>query len=130
MKVLMINLMPLTGSGSGVYCENIANSLVRQGHEVSIIFIDNLPFDDTGYAFKCHPIYFRDEEGNEPALPADYDGKVLPFNFPCLTTHPRSTFNYFDMTDEQLDIFCDAFRQAIAQEIKEFQPDVIHSGHI
>ena len=37
MKILLINHAPLTGSGSGVYNANIANSLIRKGHEVRII---------------------------------------------------------------------------------------------
>lgn len=126
MKILMINLMPLTGSGSGVYVENMSNALVRQGHEVCVIFLDNRKFDDTGYDFKCHPLYFTDDNGNKP----DVDGKVMPFNFPCLTTHPRSVFNYRDMTKEQEDAYCQLFRDAIAQEVEEFQPDLIHAGHI
>ena len=126
MKILMINLMPLTGSGSGVYVENMSRALVRQGHDVCVIFIDNLPFEDKGYPFKCHPIYFTADDGTKP----DVQDEVLPFNFPCLTTHPRSVFNFRDLSEEQEAQYCDAFRSAIAQEIEEFQPDLIHSGHI
>ena len=126
MKILMINLMPLTGSGSGVYVENMSNALVRQGHEVCVIFIDNLPFNDEGYEFKCHPIYFTADDGTKP----DVDAEVLPFNFPCLTTHPRSVFNFRDLSEEQEKQYCDAFRREIAQEVEEFKPDLIHSGHI
>lgn len=122
----MINLMPLTGSGSGVYVENMSRALARQGHDVCVIFIDNLPFEDKGYPFKCHPIYFTADDGTKP----DVQDEVLPFNFPCLTTHPRSVFNFRDLSEEQEAQYCDAFRSAIAQEIEEFQPDLIHSGHI
>lgn len=126
MKILMINLMPLTGSGSGVYVQNMSNALVRQGHEVCVIFTDNNPFDNTGYTYKTHPIYFTRDDGSKPEVNAE----VLPFNFPCFTTHPRSVFNYRDMSKEQEQIYCDAFRKAIQQEIDEFKPDIIHAGHI
>lgn len=122
----MINLMPLTGSGSGVYVENMSRALVRQGHEVCVIFIDNLPFEDKGYPFKCHPIYFTADDGTKPNV----KDEVLLFNFPCLTTHPRSIFNFRDLSEEQEAQYCDAFRRAIAQEVEDFQPDLIHSGHI
>ena len=36
-KILLLNHFPLTGSGSGLYTQNIADSLTKAGHEVSII---------------------------------------------------------------------------------------------
>lgn len=126
MKILMINLMPLTGSGSGVYVVNMTNALVRQGHEVCCIFPENEAYDGSDLPFKTHPIYFTKDDGTKP----DVDAPILDFNYPCFSTHPRSTFNYRDMSDEQVTEYQQAFRDAIAQEVAEFQPDVIHSGHI
>ena len=126
MNILMINLMPLSGSGSGVYCENMANALIRQGHKVCVIFVDNLVTDTSKYNFKCHQIFFKDDNGKSPQT----KNKVLDFNFPCMTTHPRSVFNFRDMTNTQIEQYENAFREAIKQEIVEFKPDVIHSGHI
>lgn len=126
MKILMMNIMPLTGSGSGVYTVNMSNALVRQGHEVCVICTENEPFDGSEYEFKTHPIYFTRDDGTKP----EAQEEVLPFNFPCMTTHPRSVFNFRDLTDEQEQAYCDAFRQAIKEEIEKFNPDVIHAGHI
>lgn len=126
MRILMTNLYPLTGSGSGVYAVNMARALVRQGHEVCIIFTDNTPVDTSAYDFKCHVIYFTDMQGNKP----DVDNEVVPFNFPCNTTHPRSLNQFKKLSDEELDLYCDVWRKAIAQEIQDFKPDVIHAGHI
>ncbi len=126
MKILMINLMPLTGSGSGVYVVNMSNALVRQGHEVCCIFPENEPYNGSDLPFKTRPIYFSKDDGSKP----DVDAPILDFNFPCFSTHPRSTFNYRDMSDEQVVEYQQAFRDVIAQEVAEFQPDVIHSGHI
>lgn len=124
MKILLINHLPLVGSGSGVYTNNLAKSLNKMGHEICIIMpenetknIDNIQFKN----FKLHPVYFKNEE--------EIQGQ-LNFNFPCFTSHPRSSFNYYDMTEEQLDMFCEAFDKAIQEEIEEFKPDVIHAGHI
>lgn len=126
MRILMTNLYPLTGSGSGVYTVNMARALIRQGHEVCIIFTDNIKIDESEFDFKCHPIYFTDMDGNKPEV----EGEVVPFNFPCNTTHPRSLNQYKKLTEQEEQIYCQAWRDAIAQEIKEFKPDVIHAGHI
>lgn len=104
MKILMTNLYPLTGSGSGVYTVNMARALVRQGHEVCIVFSENAPFDDSQYDFKCHPIYFTDMDGNAPKV----DTQVIPFNFPCNTTHPRSVNQYVKLTDSEEQTYCEA----------------------
>lgn len=121
MKILLINHFPLEGSGSGVYTINIAKSLVNKGHEVCII----MPETKTDYRryekIKLHPVYFHDQEKIEGQL---------PFNFPCFTTHPRSTNNFFDMTDKELELYKGVFDIAIKEEVKLFKPDVIHVQHI
>ncbi len=123
MKILLINHFPLEGSGSGVYTMNIAKSLLQKGHEVCII----MPENKTDYkkpiegGIKCHPIYFYDQEKIKGQL---------PFNFPCFTTHPRSVYNFFDMSDEDLLLYTTAFDKAIQEEIVSFSPDIIHVQHI
>lgn len=127
MKILMTNLYPLQGSGSGVYTVNLARALVRQGHEVCVIFTENEPWKDSDeFPFKCHPIYFLNMDGNKPEV----DDEVLPFNFPCNTTHPRSINQFVKLSDDEESLYCAAWRKAISQEILKFQPDVIHAGHI
>lgn len=121
MKVLLINHFPLTGSGSGVYTLNVAHALTDIGHEVCCIFPEN-QVDSANYPFKVHPVYFTGD--TEPQLGA------LPFNFPCFTTHPRSVNTFEALTEGELDQYLGAFRSAIAQEVEEFKPDVIHAGHI
>lgn len=123
MRVLLINHFPLKGSGSGVYTANIANSLMNLGHEVSCIFPSNELVSDS-YRFRIHPVYFSDGAGNAPTPDA------LPFNFPCFTTHPKSINTFEDLTDEELALYNAAFHAAIEQEVREFAPDIIHSGHI
>lgn len=124
MKILLINHLPLVGSGSGVYTSNLAKSLNKLGHEICIIMPENETKNidnDELKNFKLHPVYFKNEE--------EIAGQ-LEFNFPCFTSHPRSSFNYYDMTDEHLEQFCNAFDKAIKEEIDNFKPDVIHAGHI
>ena len=116
-----MNHFPLTGSGSGVYTKNIADSLIKKGHEVCIIFPENIEVPLTQDKIKMHPVYFK--SGN------NIQGEI-PFNFPCFTTHPRSTQTYYDLTEEELKTYINAFKNALDEEIETFNPDVIHAGHI
>lgn len=121
MKILIINHFPLTGSGSGVYVQNIINSLKKKNHEISVI----MPSNSKSYleidGVNMHPVYFKKDEEIENSL---------PFNFPCFTTHPYSTQSFYDLDDYQISLYKEAFKTAIEEEIKNFKPDVIHSQHI
>ena len=124
MKILFINHLPLVGSGSGVYISNLAKASYKLGHEICVIMPENETKNvelDEFKNYKLHPVYFKNEE--------KISGQ-LDFNFPCFTSHPRSSFNFFDMTDVQYKNYCKAFDEAIKTEIKNFKPDIIHSNHI
>ena len=124
MKILFINHFPLVGSGSGVYTTSLAKSLISLGHQVCAIMPENETkniYDPEFKDFKLHPVYFKGEE--------EIEGQ-LDFNFPCFTIHPKSKLNFYDMTYDEYDKYCNAFDKAIKEEIEHFKPDVIHSGHI
>jgi glycosyltransferase involved in cell wall biosynthesis len=121
-KILLVNHFPLTGSGSGVYTANIANSLVKLGHEVHAIFPDN-HLSNEKFAFKTTPVYFTGDSSEKIQ-------NALDFNIPCFTTHPRSTFTFEEMTPSQIEQYTSAFREVISKEIETFKPDVLHCGHI
>ena len=121
MKVLMINHFPLVGSGSGTYTRNIAVNLIKKGHEVCIVFPENTTKFDLEPGIELVPVYFKHEEQIEG---------MLPFNFPCFTTHPRSTMTFYDLTDDELDMYLTAFEKAVAGAVETFKPDVIHGQHI
>lgn len=121
MKILMINQFPLTGGGSGFYTKNVAKSLTELGHEVYIIIPENTTKIEDIEGVKIKPVFFKRREKIEGQL---------PFNFGCFTTHPRSKITFNEYTDIQLESYIKAFENAIENVIKEFRPDVIHSGHI
>ncbi len=121
MRILIINHFPLAGSGSGVYTMNVAKSLRNKGNEVCIIMPENTVNYEKPEGIKLHPVFFKDKE--------EIDGQ-LPFNFPCFTTHPRSLLNFYDLTEEQMQMYIKAFKDAIDEEVKEFKPDIIHGQHI
>jgi len=121
MRILMINHFPITGSGSGTYTRNIAVHLVKKGHEVSIIMPENTTQYNSIPGVRIFPVFFSYGE---------IIGDELPFNFPCFTTHPRSTTTFFDLDDSQLDAYLIAFEKALNKAIAQFKPDVIHAQHI
>jgi len=121
MKVLMINHFPLDGSGSGTYTRNIAVHLQKKGHDVCVVMPENTKDFAAIPNVSLIPVYFQHTEVIEG---------MLPFNFPCFTTHPRSVMTFADLDDEQLDMYLSAFENAINRAIKDFKPDIIHGQHI
>ncbi|MCL2080181.1 MAG: glycosyltransferase [Oscillospiraceae bacterium] len=121
MKVLMINHFPLVGSGSGTYTRNIAVNLQKKGHEVGIVLPENTIEYETPLDIAMYPVFFEYRE--------QISG-MLSFNFPCFTTHPRSTVTFYDLTDTQLSMYMSAFEEAVTKAVDEFKPDIIHGQHI
>ena len=121
MKVLLINHFPIAGSGSGTYTRNIAVHLMKKGHQTCVIMPENMAKYSTIPGAGMYPVFFTYDETIKDAL---------PFNFPCFTTHPRSTMTFFDLDDAQLEAYLSAFEKVIAKVIDEFKPDVIHGQHI
>ena len=105
MKVLLINHFPLQGSGSGIYTMNIANELIKKGHDVFVIDIDNV-MDTNEYRFQRRTI-MCDSSKNQ-----NYD---LEFNFPCFTTHPRSTATYYDLSEEEIETYVNTYIRTYEQ---------------
>ncbi len=130
MKILMLNHFPLTGSGSGTYTRNIAVQLASRGHEVRIIMPENTDHFSVPDGVTVHPVFFTDEPSSRQDV---FDGRTmdtaLPFNFPCFTSHPRSSVTFGDLNDEQLKMYTDVFRTVIEEELEDFRPDIIHAQH-
>lgn len=107
MKVLMVNHFPLEGSGSGTYTKNIAAHLTKQGHEVCAVFPENSPSADIP-GVRLIPVMFS-AKGAKRRTKKEH----LPFNFPCFTTHPRSTTTFADLSSEEFAQYLAAFDAAI-----------------
>ena len=123
MKILFVNHFPLTGSGSGVYTANLAKSLKRKGHDVAIIFPENRSNYEKYDGIELFPVFFKNEE-------IINNVEQLDFNFPCFTTHPRSIFNFREMTETQKEEYENVFYKKINKVIEQFKPDIIHAQHI
>ena len=124
MNILLINHFPLAGSGSGTYTKNLAVHLAERGHEVTILLPENTEGYDNVPGVRLHPVYFTPEDGS--AAPAG----ALPFNFPCFTTHPRSTVTFGDLNEAEFQMYINAFESALDEEIARNRPDVIHGQHV
>ena len=132
MKILMINHFPLAGSGSGTYTRNLAVHLAQLGHEVTVVLPENTDSFEKVPGVRLHPVFFsaRDDEGVPADISAEEVPGALPFNFPCFTTHPRSTMSFGDLTADQMEMYKAAFTKAIDEEIEKDRPDVIHGQHV
>ena len=120
MKVLLINHFPLQGSGSGIYTLNIAQELIKEGHEVFVIDIDR-ERDNSNYSFQRRTIMCDETKNKNPDL---------KFNFPCFTTHPRSLNTFYNISDEQLWEYVQIFVKVTKEVVEDFKPDIIHAQHL
>ncbi|RCW49881.1 MULTISPECIES: glycosyltransferase family 4 protein [unclassified Halanaerobium] len=108
MKVLLINHFPLEGSGSGVYTKNIAFRLIEKGHDVKVIVVDN-------------------EINNNYNFPVR---TIMHYNFPCFTTHPKSSNQFYNLTRQEMNDYLMRFIDTVVEEAETFKPDVIHCQHL
>lgn len=134
MKLLLMNHFPLEGSGSGVYTINLARAMVGLGHEVQVLVPETAPVDTASEGFITHAVLFREDEGavlscDETIKCAAEDG-LLSFPFPCFTAHPRSRFTFYDMDQAAIDLYREAFNAKLAELLVDFEPDLIHVGHL
>ena len=131
----MVNHFPLAGSGSGTYTRNLAVHLTALGHEVCVILPENTDDYERVEGVRLHPVFFTPEdEPNEAGAVSDADGTTMadaiPFNFPCFTSHPRSTMTFADLNEAQLAQYTRAFTRAIDEEIAADKPDIVHGQHV
>lgn len=119
MKIVLANHFPLEGSGSGIYTKNLAMELAKRGNEVLVILPDNEEY--THPMFETKTIIFSN------GMNENCD---LNFNFPCFTTHPKSNKTYYELNEEQIQAYIDAYKMAFKEVIEEFKPDIIHCQHL
>lgn len=124
MKILIATAFPTHGAGSGALVTTQAKSYVEVGHEVVIITGNNRTDFDKLDGVRYHIVPFTAETES----PEKIEGQV-PFNYLMFTTHTESTANFWNVNLDQLEEYCKAFKNALADEVKTFNPDVIHAQH-
>lgn len=119
MRILIVNHFPLDGSGSGIYTKNLARELSTMGHQVKVIFPEHegVKFD----TFETRIIKFKNNKNS---------GYDLDYNFPCFTSHPRSSNTYYDLSEKQMKDYIDTFVRVTQEEVDLFKPDIIHAQHL
>ena len=123
-KILIATAFPTHGAGSGALVTTQAKSYAEDGHEVVIITGSNRTDFDKLPGVKYHIVPFTAETEN----PEKIEGQV-PFNYLMFTTHTESTANFWNVGLKELEEYNKNFRKALVQEVKEFNPDVIHAQH-
>ncbi|MBU2597886.1 MAG: glycosyltransferase [Actinobacteria bacterium] len=119
MRILLINHFPLEGSGSGIYTQNVADVLLKLGHEVMVIAPDHKQV--TNKDFLVRSIIFSNGVNKN---------FHLPFNFPCFTTHPFSNTTFYELTDTQISDYTNTLLDFIYKAKEDFNPDIIHAQHL
>lgn len=122
MRILIPNHFPLQGSGSGIYTLNLAQELVRAGHEVLVIVPEHEPIPPDRYPFPVEVMLFN--SGSSSLQPE------VDFNFPCFTTHPRSNQTFYDLSDQELGAYVSLWRNHISDAVNSFSPEIVHAHHV
>lgn len=123
-KILIATAFPTQGAGSGALVTTQAKSYVEDGEQVVIITGNNRTNFDKLDGVRYHLVPFTAEVEN----PEKIDGQ-LPFNYLMFTTHTESTANFWKVNLENLEKYCEAYKKALEDEVKNFNPDVIHAQH-
>ncbi len=108
MRILLVNHFPLEGSGSGVYTKNLASRLLKQGHQVKVIVVDDEVVINTTFPVRT----------------------ILYYRFPCFTTHPKSNQTFYTLSQWEMNEYLRKFKIAIREEVESFKPDLIHCQHL
>ena len=123
-KILIVTAFPTHGAGSGALITTQAKSYVENGDQVVIITGNNRTDFDKLEGVKYHIVPFT----AETEKPEKIEGQC-PFNYLMFTTHTESTANFWNVSLEQIEEYNKAFKKAISEEVKEFNPDIIHAQH-
>src|SRR5262245_10633655 len=118
MRIHQMLIFPLQGSGSGVYADRLAASLVRRGHTVSVLCCDH---QRPQREYPVEAILFANGRN---------DAADLDFNFPAFTSHPLSqTTTFGTLTAAQREAYVRVFHQRIGRAIARFEPEIVHAHH-
>lgn len=123
-KILIVTAFPTHGAGSGALITTQAKSYVEHGDEVVIITGNNRTDFDKLDDVKYHVVPFTAESDN----PEKIEGQC-PFNYLMFTTHTESTANFWNVGLAEIEEYNKAFEKAIREEVKDFNPDIIHAQH-
>ncbi len=109
---------PLRGAGTGVYVDTLTTALMKKGDELHVLCSHHELPEKT---YPLEGVIFNSGKNS------NYD---VDFDFPVFASHPLSKGKQFgDLTNEEREVFTNAFRKKIDNIINEFKPDIIHVHH-
>lgn len=124
MVITIVTAYPTEGAGSGTLITAQAKTYVEMGYEVHIITANN----NTGFkkldGVQYHLVPFTGEK--EPI--ENLDG-ALPFNFLMFTSHTNSSANFWNISLENLKLYCNKFKEIYKEHIETVHPDIFHAQH-
>ena len=124
LKIVIPTGYPTQGAGSGTLITAQAKAYVAQGHKVHIITANNNTAFDKLEGVTYHLVPFTGEKE-----PVEHIEGALPFNFVMFTSHTNSSENFWNITLDQLHMYCKKFREVFEKVLAEVQPDIIHGQH-
>ena len=124
MKILEVTGFPNNGAGSGTLMTSQTVAFLKDGHDVHTILSENRTDFPRVEGSDYRLVAFTADTENHEVI-----DNQLPFNFPMFTTHTRSTETFWNVRLDEINDIENKYREAIAEEIKTFSPDVIHAQH-
>ena len=108
-KILMATAFPTHGAGSGALVTTQAKSYVEDGHSVVIITGNNRTDFDKLDGVRYHVVPFTGETEDHEII----EGQA-PFNYLMFTTHTESKANFWKVSLEDIETYCEMFKKALA----------------
>ena len=122
--ILIATAFPTQGAGSGALISSQAKAYVEAGYKVIILTANNR----TDYERIPGVTYVTVPFTGETENPEKIKGQ-LPFNYLMFTTHTESTANFWNVSLEELEQYCKAFKTALHDTVEKFHPEVLHAQH-
>jgi len=124
LRIFIVTAYPTQGAGSGTLITAQAKTYVEMGYEVHIITANN----NTDFA-KLEGVTYHLVPFTAEKEPIEHIEGALPFNFVMFTSHTNSSENFWNITLDQLHMYCNKFKEVFDKTFEEFQPDIIHGQH-
>ena len=102
LKISIVTAYPTEGAGSGTLISAQAKTYVEMGHDVHIITANNNTKFKKLEGVTYHLVPFTAEKE-----PVEKINGALPFNFVMFTSHTNSSENFWNISLEQLKLYCD-----------------------
>lgn len=110
-------------TGSGHYVQALLAESIKKGHRC---FLLSAGSDRWNLGGKDLPYI---EEKNRVVVP--FESKRLPFPIPGMSdVMPYEHSRFGDLSDRQMELYEETFREALIHGVKTFSPDLIHCHHL